>query len=130
MYVCMYVCICGFSAAEVIYANVDMDANIIFGALVDDKVTSGEVDCIRRYIHPDLTYIHCSFSLQPLTAMTGVYNGVGHGLRDRFLLFGCRERRGGQGCRRPAGRLPLLREETLFSEVPYAVLLCASNGHL
>lgn len=31
------------SAAEVIYANVDVDANIIFGALVDDKVTSGEV---------------------------------------------------------------------------------------
>eukprot|EP01036_Dinobryon_divergens_P029496 gene29496-38599_t len=27
------------SAAEVIYANVDVDANIIFGALVDDKVS-------------------------------------------------------------------------------------------
>lgn len=31
------------SAAEVIYANVDSDANIIFGALVDDKVSTGEV---------------------------------------------------------------------------------------
>eukprot|EP01041_Mallomonas_annulata_P003156 gene3156-6212_t len=31
------------AAAEVIYDNVDADANIIFGALVDDKITSGEV---------------------------------------------------------------------------------------
>lgn len=31
------------TAAEVIYENVDPDANIIFGALVDDKVTNGEV---------------------------------------------------------------------------------------
>lgn len=31
------------AAAEVIYQNVDQDANIIFGALVDDKRTSGEV---------------------------------------------------------------------------------------
>eukprot|EP01038_Epipyxis_sp_PR26KG_P007120 gene7120-9717_t len=31
------------SAAEVIYENVDADANIIFGALVDDKVTNGEI---------------------------------------------------------------------------------------
>ena len=32
-----------FSAADVIYDNVDEDANIIFGALVDDKITNGEV---------------------------------------------------------------------------------------
>jgi hypothetical protein len=32
-----------FSAAEIIYENVDADANIIFGALVDEKMTSGEV---------------------------------------------------------------------------------------
>lgn len=31
------------AAAEVIYQNVDQDANIIFGALVDEKLTSGEV---------------------------------------------------------------------------------------
>ena len=31
------------TAAEVIYENVDPDANIIFGALVDDKITGGEV---------------------------------------------------------------------------------------
>ena len=31
------------AAAEVIYENVDADANIIFGALVDEKITSGEV---------------------------------------------------------------------------------------
>lgn len=31
------------AAAEVIYENVDPDANIIFGALVDDKLESGEV---------------------------------------------------------------------------------------
>lgn len=31
------------AAAEVIYENVDADANIIFGALVDDKLNSGEV---------------------------------------------------------------------------------------
>ena len=31
------------SAAEVIYGAVDMDANIIFGALIDDKITTGEV---------------------------------------------------------------------------------------
>lgn len=31
------------AAAEVIYESVDADANIIFGALVDDKITSGEV---------------------------------------------------------------------------------------
>lgn len=31
------------SAAEVIYENVDPDANIIFGALVDDKIATGEV---------------------------------------------------------------------------------------
>ena len=31
------------SAADVIYDNVDEDANIIFGALVDDKITNGEV---------------------------------------------------------------------------------------
>jgi hypothetical protein len=32
-----------YSAAEVIYEAVDQDANIIFGALVDDKITNGEV---------------------------------------------------------------------------------------
>lgn len=32
-----------FSAADVIYDNVDVDANIIFGALIDDKITNGEV---------------------------------------------------------------------------------------
>ena len=31
------------AAAEVIYENVDADANIIFGALIDDSITSGEV---------------------------------------------------------------------------------------
>lgn len=31
------------AAAEVIYENVDADANIIFGAMVDEKITSGEV---------------------------------------------------------------------------------------
>lgn len=31
------------SAADVIYDNVDEDANIIFGALVDDRIPSGEV---------------------------------------------------------------------------------------
>jgi hypothetical protein len=31
------------SAADVIYDNVDVDANIIFGAQVDDKITNGEV---------------------------------------------------------------------------------------
>jgi cell division GTPase FtsZ len=31
------------SAAEVIYENVDENANIIFGALVDEKLTNGEV---------------------------------------------------------------------------------------
>eukprot|EP01031_Cornospumella_fuschlensis_P042581 gene42581-52030_t len=31
------------AAAEVIYANVDTNANIIFGALVDDKLNTGEV---------------------------------------------------------------------------------------
>lgn len=31
------------AAAEVIYENVDPDANIIFGALVDDKLENGEV---------------------------------------------------------------------------------------
>jgi cell division protein FtsZ len=31
------------AAAEVIYENVDPDANIIFGALVDESITSGEV---------------------------------------------------------------------------------------
>jgi cell division protein FtsZ len=31
------------TAAEVIYQNVDPDANIIFGAMVDDKTTNGEV---------------------------------------------------------------------------------------
>ena len=31
------------AAAEVIYANVDSDANIIFGALIDDKMPAGEV---------------------------------------------------------------------------------------
>lgn len=31
------------AVAEVIYENVDPDANIIFGALVDDKITNGEV---------------------------------------------------------------------------------------
>jgi len=31
------------AAAEVIYENVDSDANIIFGALVDDRMVSGEV---------------------------------------------------------------------------------------
>lgn len=31
------------SAAEVIYENVDENANIIFGALVDEKITNGEV---------------------------------------------------------------------------------------
>lgn len=31
------------SAAEVIYENVDPDANIIFGALVDEKITNNEV---------------------------------------------------------------------------------------
>ena len=53
---CMYVC----SAAEVIYANVDVDANIIFGALVDDKVTSGEVSMsfIGSYIHRCYIYMH------------------------------------------------------------------------
>ena len=30
-------------AWQVIYENVDADANIIFGALVDNKITSGEV---------------------------------------------------------------------------------------
>ena len=33
------------SAAEVIYENVDPDANIIFGAAVDESITNGEV-CI------------------------------------------------------------------------------------
>ena len=33
------------SAAEVIYENVYPDANIIFGAAVDEKITNGEV-CI------------------------------------------------------------------------------------
>jgi cell division protein FtsZ len=31
------------AAAEIIYQNVDQDANIIFGALVDDKITNGEM---------------------------------------------------------------------------------------
>ena len=31
------------AAAEVIYENVDPDANIIFGALVDDSLVNGEV---------------------------------------------------------------------------------------
>lgn len=31
------------AAAEVIYENVDQDANIIFGALIDDKLTNGEI---------------------------------------------------------------------------------------
>lgn len=31
------------SAAEVIYENVDADANIIFGALVDESMPAGEV---------------------------------------------------------------------------------------
>jgi cell division protein FtsZ len=31
------------NAAEVIYANVDEDANIIFGALIDEKMTAGDV---------------------------------------------------------------------------------------
>lgn len=31
------------AAAEVIYANVDPDANIIFGALVDEKITNNEL---------------------------------------------------------------------------------------
>lgn len=31
------------SAAEVVYEAVDADANIIFGALIDDKITTGEV---------------------------------------------------------------------------------------
>lgn len=34
---------CSCSAADVIYDNVDIDANIIFGALVDDRITNGEV---------------------------------------------------------------------------------------
>lgn len=38
-----YYSILCISAAEVIYENVDVDANIIFGALVDDKITTGEV---------------------------------------------------------------------------------------
>lgn len=52
------------AAAEVIYANVDSDANIIFGALVDDKLTHGEVSTDRSiessctapclYPHPNL----------------------------------------------------------------------------
>jgi cell division protein FtsZ len=32
------------SAAEVVYEAVDADANIIFGALIDDKITTGEVN--------------------------------------------------------------------------------------
>jgi len=31
------------AAAEVIYENVDQDANIIFGALIDEKLTNGEI---------------------------------------------------------------------------------------
>lgn len=31
------------AAAEVVYEAVDADANIIFGALIDDKITTGEV---------------------------------------------------------------------------------------
>ena len=34
------------SAAEVIYQTVDPEANIIFGALVDETIKDGEVCCI------------------------------------------------------------------------------------
>ena len=34
------------SAAEVVYEAVDADANIIFGALIDDKITTGEVSIL------------------------------------------------------------------------------------
>jgi cell division protein FtsZ len=40
--------VCGLgqvnNAAAVIYENVDPDANIIFGALVDDKLKTGEIE--------------------------------------------------------------------------------------
>jgi hypothetical protein len=46
---------CCFSAADVIYDNVDVDANIIFGALVDDKITNGEVSINYKF---PLFYAH------------------------------------------------------------------------
>lgn len=37
------------SAAEVVYEAVDADANIIFGALIDDKITTGEVRRVQGH---------------------------------------------------------------------------------
>lgn len=45
------------SAAEVIYENVDPDANIIFGALVDDKITNGEVRPFSLQFNISLTHL-------------------------------------------------------------------------
>ena len=46
------------SAAAVIYENVDPDANIIFGALVDDKIVNGEVwDMQYQYIHQCILFV-------------------------------------------------------------------------
>lgn len=45
------------AAAEVIYENVDPDANIIFGALVDDKITNGEVGTFSLQLSNPLTHV-------------------------------------------------------------------------
>ena len=62
-----------FSAAEVIYEAVDADANIIFGALIDDKVTNGEVH---------ITVLATGFATDFFDAESEIEKGTGKGLES------------------------------------------------
>ena len=51
------------SAADVIYENVDADANIIFGALVDQKISNGEVKYSAYvYVCIDVLLLFCMYA--------------------------------------------------------------------
>ena len=54
------------SAAEVVYEAVDADANIIFGALIDDKITTGEVSIL-------LFDVVCTSQLYEFYSVTHTY---------------------------------------------------------
>jgi cell division protein FtsZ len=66
------------SAAEVIYENVDADANIIFGALVDDKLTTGEVSItvLATGFQTDFFESRVEENVQPNPVEMRTINGV------------------------------------------------------
>ena len=97
------------TAAEVIYENVDPDANIIFGALVDDKITGGEVRpnimlyCLWMLLFCFLVVFETISSIQLVLVMiikitdlinlllcyvVGVNHRAGDRIRHRFLRCG------------------------------------------